>query len=86
MQIGQSITIECLANENDVHVTLWKVVKDADTPLKVNGKLVIQEADPIDTAIYKCIAENYYGVSEASESLTVECKYDLLIHRRPNFM
>ncbi|XP_040215870.1 vascular cell adhesion protein 1 isoform X2 [Rana temporaria] len=72
VQIGQSITIECLANESDVHVTLWKVLKDADNPLKVNGKLVIQEADPIDTAIYKCIAENYYGVSEASESLTVE--------------
>lgn len=73
VQIGQSVTIECLANEMNVHVTLWKVLKDRDTPLlEANGKLVIQEADPIDTAIYKCTAENVYGVSEASESLTVE--------------
>ncbi|XP_077308945.1 vascular cell adhesion protein 1 isoform X2 [Lithobates pipiens] len=73
VQIGQFVTIECLANEMNVHVTLWKVLKDEDTAiLETNGKLVIKEADPIDTAIYKCTAENVYGVSEASESLTVE--------------
>ncbi|CAI9606012.1 unnamed protein product [Staurois parvus] len=74
VQAGQPVTIECVANGNkNVNVTLWKVLKDGDTPLlEAKGKLVIKEADPIDAAKYKCTAENYYGVNEASESLIVE--------------
>ncbi|KAM5148566.1 vascular cell adhesion protein 1 [Mantella aurantiaca] len=74
VQVGTSVTIECLTNDKkNVNVTLWKVLRDGDTLLlEAKGKLVIKEANPMDTAVYKCTAENHYGESEASESLTVE--------------
>ncbi|XP_073427756.1 vascular cell adhesion protein 1 isoform X1 [Dendrobates tinctorius] len=69
---GEAVTIECIAR-SDANVTLWKISEDGEMFfLDSAGKVVIDEADPIDAAVYKCTAENQYGVSEASESLTVE--------------
>ncbi|CAJ0965127.1 unnamed protein product [Ranitomeya imitator] len=69
---GEAVTIECIGS-SDANVTLWKISEDGEMFfLDSAGKVVIDEADPIDAAVYKCTAENQYGVSETSESLTVE--------------
>ncbi|KAM4023215.1 vascular cell adhesion protein 1 [Anomaloglossus baeobatrachus] len=68
---GQAVTIECRAS-SDTSVTLWKISENGDILLDPAGKVIIDEAEPVDTAVYKCTAENEYGVSETSESLTVE--------------
>ncbi|XP_073499137.1 vascular cell adhesion protein 1 isoform X2 [Phyllobates terribilis] len=69
---GEAVTIECIAS-SDTTVTLWKISEDGDIfSLDSERKVVIDEADPIDAAVYKCTAENQYGVSETSQSLTVE--------------
>ncbi|XP_072276102.1 vascular cell adhesion protein 1 [Pyxicephalus adspersus] len=73
VQAGQTVTIECLAKGNgNVNFTLWKELENGNIlPLDESNKFVIKEAEPSDAGVYKCIAENQYGVSEASESLTV---------------
>ncbi|XP_071984981.1 vascular cell adhesion protein 1 [Engystomops pustulosus] len=71
VRAGQLVIIECLASGSS-NVTLWKVSEDGDILLTTMGKVTIGEVDPIDTAVYKCIAENQYGVSETMESLIVE--------------
>ncbi|XP_066453318.1 vascular cell adhesion protein 1 isoform X2 [Eleutherodactylus coqui] len=68
---GQAVTIECLVSDG-TNFILRKISEDGDVFLAPTGKVIIKEADPIDTAVYKCIAENQYGVSETSKSLTVE--------------
>lgn len=69
---GQAVIIECLVS-NNTNVTLWKMSEDGDLYyLDSEVKAMIEYADPTDAAVYKCVAENQYGASEASETLTVE--------------
>ncbi|XP_069823647.1 vascular cell adhesion protein 1 [Dendropsophus ebraccatus] len=72
VEAGHAVIIECSASRN-TSVTLYKMSEDGEViNAYIEGKIIIEEADPIDAAVYKCTAENQYGVAETSEILTVE--------------